>query len=471
MLTKRKTLLPVAVLWASCVLNAEAATDAARIAALEAQLQQQQAAMQQQQRMLETMQAELQQLKAGESGAPLATTAVAPAEQKAAVASAAPANAAKGAGKANFEVYGFAQLDAIQDFNRVNPDWEDTLRPSKIPTVSGAYGSDGQSLFSVKQSRLGVQSNLPVGDSSIYTKFEFDLFGTGSDAGQTTIRVRHAYGQYKELLAGQTNSLFMDGDAFPNVIDYWGPAGMVFLRNPQIRWTPISGENSFAVALEKPNGDIDSGQFREVDPSFAQNVQGDEKYPDLTMQYRTTHDWGHVQVAGVLRDVGYDSVSTPSNKPKGDVVGWGVDLTSNIKTVGKDKIILAAVYGEAIASYMNDGGVDLAPSGTLANPDAQGVPLLGLEAYYDHYWSELWSSSIGYSSTEVDNQNLQQDTAFKKGQYASANLLFYPVKNVMYGGELLWGQLEDNGGATGDDVRVQFSFKYNFSSNDFKGAL
>ena len=34
----------------------------------------------------------------------------------------------------NLELYGFVQLDAIQDFKRVNPDWDATLRPSRIPT-------------------------------------------------------------------------------------------------------------------------------------------------------------------------------------------------------------------------------------------------------------------------------------------------------------------------------------------------
>jgi len=32
----------------------------------------------------------------------------------------------------------------------------------------------------------------------------------------------------------------MDDDMWPNIVDYWGPSGMVFLRNPQIRWTPIN---------------------------------------------------------------------------------------------------------------------------------------------------------------------------------------------------------------------------------------
>jgi len=30
----------------------------------------------------------------------------------------------------------------------------------------------------------------------------------------------------------------MDIDVFPNTIDYWGPSGMVFYRNVQMRWTP-----------------------------------------------------------------------------------------------------------------------------------------------------------------------------------------------------------------------------------------
>src|SRR3954469_14213022 len=62
----------------------------------------------------------------------------------------------------NVEVYGFAQLDAIQDFNRVNPDWNATLRPSRLPTPKGEFGSDGQPVFSARQSRLGARANGEV---------------------------------------------------------------------------------------------------------------------------------------------------------------------------------------------------------------------------------------------------------------------------------------------------------------------
>jgi len=373
--------------------------------------------------------------------------------------------------KPKIEVYGFAQLDYIQDLDRVDPLWTDTLRPSKIPTVDGFFGEDGQAYLSAKQSRLGVMMNFPTSNGTVFTKFEFDMFGVGGDAGQTTIRLRHAYGQWKELLAGQTNSLFMDGDIFPNVIDYWGPAGMVFLRNPQIRWTPISGKQNFAIAIEKPLNDIDAASVRELDPDLGALIQGSQKIPDFTAQYRLNQQWGHLQVAGILRKVGFDTPNTPDNEPKGSELGWGVDVTSGIDTRGKDQVLLGVVYGHGIASYMNDGGIDLAPGGTLADPHAEAVPLLGISAYYNWFWGEKFSSSFGVSQTKVDNTSLQATDAFQWGRYTSANIIYYPTKNVFIGGEALWGQRKDNDDATGDDTRVQISFHFSFSTKDIVMGL
>jgi len=50
------------------------------------------------------------------------------------------------------------------------------------------------------------------------------------------------------------------------------------------------------------------------------------------------------------------------------------------------------------------------------------------------------------------------------GQYGSANILAMPVKNVMMGGEFQWARRENfSDGFSVNDLRVQFSFKYNFS--------
>ena len=380
----------------------------------------------------------------------------------------------------NLAVYGFAQIDAIQDFGRVHPDWDATLRPSRIPTVDGKYGSDGQFVASVRQSRFGVKADGMIAGKPYEAKFEFDLYGTGVDQGQTTFRIRHAYGRWGPILAGQTNTLFMDGDIFPNVVDYWGPAGMVFVRTPQIRFTFLDANGlTAAVAIENPSDDIDPGQIRLVSPEVADGLRANEELPDFTAAIRYGGEWGHVRLAGIARDIGYDTVGTPDNEPQGDEFGWGLNLTGLLRA-GFATFRAGVVYGEGIATYMNDGGMDLAPSaalgpvppifppppisGTLIS--AEAVPLLGVSGCVDLQWTPELSSAIGYSFTEVDNTNFQDPTAFHKGEYASVNLLWTPVDRVMTGAELLWGQRTDNDGEKGDDVRLQYTFKLNFSSGN-----
>jgi hypothetical protein len=253
----------------------------------------------------------------------------------------------------------------------------------------------------------------------------------------------------------------------------------VFLRNPQIRFTHKMGPHTFAVAIEKPGNDIDPGQIRQVSPELGASISPSEDLPDLTAQYRYNGSWGHAQIAGILRKVGYDTIGTPNNEPKNSELGWGVNLSGNVKTWNRDVLHLSAVYGEGIASYMNDGGTDLGPELTggvsppiVGAPPAgslrgEVVPLLGLMAYYDHYWNDQWSTSLGWSMVDVENTSFQEAGAFNSAQYASINLLWAPDPRIMMGAELLWGNREDLDGAKGDDTRLQVSFKYNFSSNDF----
>jgi len=375
----------------------------------------------------------------------------------------------------NLELYGFVQMDAIQDFNRVNPNWEGALRPSKIPTADGQFGSNGQSIFSVRQSRLGVKATGMLANRPYEAKFEFDLFGTGSDEGKTTFHVRHMYAKWGPFLAGQTNTLWMDGDIAPNSIEYWGPPGMVWLRNPQLRWTFWDRDGWMAaVALEHPSNDIDPGRIRLFDEDIAANIQGDEKLPDLTAAIRYGGKWGHVQLGGLLRKIGYETKNTSDNEPRGHKTGWGVDATSAINVASPVTLKVGAVYGRGLATYMNDGGMDLAPAvsvltnedGLVLVPRAEAVKLFGMSAFADIQWAKSFSSTIGYSFDRVDNTNFQEPTAFHKGEYALVNLLWTPFDPVMTGLELQWGKRTDNDGNKGHDLRVQYSFKWSFSSKN-----
>lgn len=370
--------------------------------------------------------------------------------------------------QAGMEIYGFAQADVIYDAQRMHPDWTATLRPSKIPVNCPPNGNDpgcgtnGETTVSARQSRFGVKSLIPTPLGDLKALFDFDLFGVGDTAGQTTFRLRHIWGEIGQFGAGQTESLFMDGDVFPNSIDYWGPSGMIFLRNPQVRWTPYNDDGTkLAVALESPSSAIDQGKAQEVSPDLGNSVKPRTEWPDLTAQFRAEKDWGHFQASGILRSVGYQVTAGQAGHPSKTSVGWGFNLGTGIRTVGKDLLLAQAAYGHGIASYINDGGVDLAPNQRL---QGLAVPLLGWLVFYDHYWNDRWSSSLGYSETRQENTAGQTGAAFHIGRYALGNLLYHPLPNLMVGGELLWGELENKDSRSATDTRIQFSARYRFGA-------
>jgi len=367
--------------------------------------------------------------------------------------------------KPTFEVYGFAMLDMGYQFKQNDPNWFDVLRPTKLPAFENQYGEDGHFFAGVRQTRLGVKANVPTELGELKTTFEFELFGTGVDAGQTTFRLRHAYAELGQFGAGQTWSPFMDIDVFPNSIEYWGPNAMVFFRNVQIRWMPIQGDTRMTIALERPGASGDQGDF--ADRIELQNLRGRFPYPDLSAEYRHAAPWGYIEGAGILRYMRWDDTLHDQFDLSGSALGWGLSLSSNVKATSRSVLRLQAVYGEGIENYMNDAPVDVGPKlnpGSTRKPiEGEALPSFGIVAFIDVNWSDKMSSAFGYSALDIHNSNGQADDAFSKGQYALANVLFYPTKSVMFGPEIQWGKRDNfRDGFSSDDFRIQFSVKCNF---------
>ena len=364
------------------------------------------------------------------------------------------------------DIYGFVMTDVGYNSEAMDPLWFDVQRPTKLESFDDEFGDDGSVFFSVRQTRFGVKSWIPTDMGELRTTFEWELFGTGVDAGQTTLRLRHAYGEMGIFGAGQYWSPFMDIDVFPNTIEYWGPNGMVFFRNVQLRVMPIQGDTRFTIALERPGASGDQGDFADRIDAVADIVPR-FPLPDLSAEYRIGRPWGYVEAAGIVRQIEWDDIDGIGPDLSGTATGWGFNVSSNLKLGPKNVLRLQGVHGEGIQNYMNDApvdvGVEVDGSGDL---DGVALPMTSMVAFLDHSWTDKLSSSVGYSQLRIENSNGQSDSAFKLGQYALANLLYAPVPQVMMGVEGGWIRRENNrDGFDSENYHVQLSFKYSFATS------
>ncbi len=182
--------------------------------------------------------------------------------------------------KSTFEIYGFAMLDIGENFKQINPNWYDTMRVTKLPSFADQFGEDGSYFAGVRQSRLGVRSSTPTKMGELKTTFEFELFGTGVDEGQTTFRLRHAYGELGAFGAGQYLEPVHGSGRLPQLPRVLGPDGHGVL--PQ---RPVP---------------LDAGQ-RRAQPDARPRASGRERGPGhLLRPHRAAEHQGPLPPAGLL---------------------------------------------------------------------------------------------------------------------------------------------------------------------------
>ena len=267
----------------------------------------------------------------------------------------------------SFEIYGLVMTDVGYNFNQINPDYYDVIRPSQLPSYKNQYGTDGNVYFSVRQSSFGVKGYFPTRMGELKTIFEFDLFGLGKNAGQTAFHFRKAFAELGHFGAGQHWSLFVDFDIFPDCLDYWGPNGMALLPNIQVRWMPIMGETRLYIALERPGFSVDQGIY--ADRIELSGVEARFPVPDLTAEYRYARKFGYVELAGLLRYTEWEDLNEDAYNLSGNAIGWGINLTSRLNMTKSLTGKFGVVLGKGIENYMNDGPIDIGVENNFSDPD------------------------------------------------------------------------------------------------------
>ena len=367
--------------------------------------------------------------------------------------------------KTAFQISGLIMTDVGYNFSQINPNYFDVMRPTQLPSYSNQYPPDGVMYFSIRQSMLDLKSYTKTRYGELTTRFAFNLFGVGSNEGQTAFHILYAYAELGMMGVGHNWSLFCDFDGFPNIVEYWGPVGMSLCKNVQIRIIPINGENRLAFAIEKPGASADEGIYRDrielsdVNPKFS--------IPDFSGEFRLTRDWGYAELAGIVRRIAWVDMGNEPFDLSGKAIGWGFNLSTNLKLGARNVFMGQAIIGEGIQNYMNDAPTDIGIQNDFSNANSpiKGValPLYSFSTYLNHTWNTNFSSSLGFSAIKIQNSDGQKPDAFRQGKYASVNLLYYPVPGVMAGVELLWINRENySDGWKTSATKIQFSFRYSF---------
>lgn len=351
---------------------------------------------------------------------------------------------------------GYAKLDAIYDTNGYGNQYASF---ASIPLDNSALDEQsGKFNMHARQSRLNMETHTPTSLGDLKTFFEVDFYGSARGNPNTTngegLQLRQAYGQLGKILAGQTWSNFMDMDAYPESLDYIGPAGMTFVRQAQLRYSDsLNSKTTWSVAVESPHSDFASDIVPETDLTASD-------MPDFTAKLQYKDTFGHVALRGMARKL---DASDPTGIEEDSAFGWGVGLSGKLLTYKKDSLVFQGVYGTGIGHYLFDVAVSQ-NGNTYVGNNFDPRPAWGGYAGYQHYWSDTLRSNILGGYTGIDNS----DPAFyiaapnKEVMSGHINLIWNPAPSYRVGIEYMHGFRELEDGTEGNLDRFQSSFMYLF---------
>ena len=341
-------------------------------------------------------------------------------------------------GAFTFKPSGRIKLDLIRDFKPIGS--EDSFDTRTIP-VDGSEGTNSN--VHAKETRLNLDIRGMTQGKELRMFIETDFYGTSS-----ALRLRHAYGAYGGLLAGQTWTTFMDDDNLPRTIDFESPTAFAQIRQAQVRWTQkLAPIVTWSAALEDNKSAI-------VIPS---TIPGKAEYPtpDLVTRFRFDVAKGHISTSAFLGEARF----RPTDGEADSVKLWGTMASAKFATFGKDSIYGVFTVGDGIGRYR--GGTTAVPDGTGKLHAVGGTAFMG---GYEHFWRERWSTNAVYSTGDTHDEPFYTSAVNKRLTYSAVNLLYWFLGDRAWTGvEYLYGHREVFGdqGDGGSAHRVQYAVRFN----------
>jgi len=351
---------------------------------------------------------------------------------------------------------GYVKLDAVfSDHSAGVASTADLEYEAGAVPVGPSAGANekNQIKLHARQSRLFLQTSTPSSWGDATTYLEFDLFGASGNESVSNshgLRVRHAYGTLGRLLAGQTWTTASDPATYPETVDFGGPAGVLFARQAQVRWTqPFSG-GTWSVALENPESvvSLPGGESFRAD---------DDRYPDLAGNVKFGVGRAKYSIAGLVRQLRVDSANAPASQDQ----KWGGAIGVNgLIPFGKtDDVRLSAYYGNAIGRYSTGFFSDavLDANSHLVLP-TQWMAMAAVR----HFWTTSLRSNLALSALQSNNPQGTAGGVNRSAASAHLNLIWSPTPRTNLGLEVIHASREVQSGDSGRLNRIQAAAQYLF---------
>jgi hypothetical protein len=340
---------------------------------------------------------------------------------------------------------------------------EDRFVTSSIPVAGSQEAGKGpRFVLTAIPSRFNLDVRSPTGVGAMRAFVEGDFAGSSR-----VFRLRHAYGQWKGLVIGQTWSTFADPEAEPDGIDFEGLNAIALFRQPLVRYTRSFGERfSLAASLENPAPDIT-------------NARGVSQVPDLVVRARWQPPEGakgpfgmtvfrrdaHVNVALLFRQVRGEPLDQPNTTLS--TPGYGVGVSGRLSSPwqpDRGQVMFSAYAGSGIGRYITDlgtlGGQDAFFDSATNTIDA--LPVFAWYLGFEKRWSERFRSTFTYGTVVVDNVDAQPADAFHTSNRWSLNLTWSPIPRLDLVTEFLFGNRTNKDGERGGSSQLQLGTNFRF---------
>jgi Porin subfamily len=367
----------------------------------------------------------------------------------------------------SFRLRGFVRLTGLGDFDPIGS--ADSFVTNSIP-VPQQIGQNFN--MTARISRIALETWTPTDycDWNVHTIIEGDFFNGAAQAaggGGNPFRLRFAFFDFGFFRFGQQNTVFMDGTNWPSLVDFQGPNSWINQRQPSARMTlPVVDGVYWATSLERPFSDITTN-------GLGTNVQ---QVPDVATHLRYETDLGHLQVAGIVRSIGYRPTDEAvTQRAAAGISGsavfhpWaimmGTDPVRDKDPSGltRSRILLMTAWGPGIGRYINDlAGQGFDGQVDPITGDFDVVEAFGWNASYEHWYNAHWLSNFTFSNVDVDNNAGQPGTTYDQAKYLGASLWWVPIPRMSFGIEYLWGERENLNDQHATAQRLNALFQFNF---------